>query len=65
MTLDGRVLAIPCPEVVSPGYSKVLKGEGMPVEGEEGVGDLRLRFKIAFPRHLSEDKKVALRKLLD
>jgi len=64
-TLDGRVLSLPCPEVVSPGYEKHIVGEGMPLSKQPGArGDLTIRFKILFPRYLPEEKKVKLRQLL-
>jgi DnaJ-class molecular chaperone len=64
-TLDGRTLSIPCNEVISPGYSKRVSGEGMPVTKSPGTrGDLVINFHIVFPSHLSEDKKSALRSIL-
>jgi len=64
-TLDGRVLSIPCNEVISPGYSKVIPGEGMPYSREPGKrGDLILRFKIIFPDYVSDQKKAELKRLL-
>jgi len=64
-TLDGRVLSVPCPEVVAPGYEKAVKGEGMPLsKAPDTRGDLIIRFTVIFPEYLSEDKKLALRKLL-
>lgn len=64
-TLDGRVLSIPCPEVVCPGYEKAIPGEGMPVSKKPGTrGKLVIRFSIVFPEYLSEDRKIQLRKLL-
>lgn len=61
--LDGRKLSLPCPEVVSPGYEKVIVGEGMPVK-KGGRGDLIIRFKILFPNFLDEGKKKVLRETL-
>jgi DnaJ-class molecular chaperone len=64
-TLDGRTLAIPCPEVVSPPYEKAIEGEGMPVSKRPGTkGNLVIRFKIAFPTYLSQEKKLVLRSML-
>ena len=64
-TLDGRVLSIPCPEVVSPGYERLVEAEGMPLSKKPGTrGDLVIRFTILFPEYLSEDKKTQLRKIL-
>ncbi len=63
-TLDGRVLSIPCPEVISPGYEKSIVGEGMPISKKVGArGDLVIRFTIIFPEYLSDDKKAQLRKI--
>ncbi|GMI06373.1 hypothetical protein TrRE_jg3156 [Triparma retinervis] len=61
--LDGRKLSLPCPEVVSPGYEKVIVGEGMPLK-KGGRGDLVIRFKILFPNFLDEGKKKVLRETL-
>lgn len=64
-TLDGRVLSIPCNEVISPGYQKVIPGEGMPYSREPGKrGNLILRFTIIFPDYISDQKKAELKKLL-
>lgn len=63
-TLDGRVLRLPCPEVVSPGYERRLAGEGMPISKTSGPrGDLLIRFKLVFPAFLPQASKVeALRR---
>ncbi|CAM9738049.1 unnamed protein product, partial [Pylaiella littoralis] len=64
-TLDGRVLRLPCPEVVSPGYERRLGGEGMPISKSPGSrGDLLIRFKLVFPAFLPQASKVILRRLL-
>uniref|UniRef100_A0A7S1CED9 J domain-containing protein n=1 Tax=Bicosoecida sp. CB-2014 TaxID=1486930 RepID=A0A7S1CED9_9STRA len=66
-TLDGRTLSIPCNEVISPGATKVVPGEGMPISKAAAAGtrgDLILKFTIVFPSHISEDKKRQLRTLL-
>ncbi|CAN0393826.1 unnamed protein product [Ectocarpus sp. 12 AP-2014] len=64
-TLDGRVLRLPCPEVVSPGYERRLEGEGMPISKNPGSrGDLLIRFKLVFPAFLPHASKVILRRLL-
>jgi DnaJ homolog subfamily B member 4 len=64
-TLDGRTLSIPVPEVVSPGYYKVIKGEGMPISKEPGKkGDLVIKFNVIFPSYIPDTKKAQLRALL-
>lgn len=64
-TLDGRTLTIPVTEVISPGYVKVVPGEGMPISKQPGKkGDLHVKFNVTFPSQLSEDKKRQLRAAL-
>ncbi len=63
-TLDGRVLSLAIPEVITPGYVKRVAGEGMPVKGGSGRGDLVLRFEVVFPGFVAEGKKAQLRALL-
>ncbi|MQL87477.1 hypothetical protein Taro_020022 [Colocasia esculenta] len=49
-TLDGRDLAIPVDDVVSPGYELVIAKEGMPIVKEPGRrGNLRIKFDVKFP----------------
>merc|ERR1719199_700474 len=56
-TLDGRVLSIPLPEVVSPEYTKTIEGEGMPSSKTGKKGSLVIKFKLIFPPFLGDDKK--------
>lgn len=64
-TLDGRSLSVPITEVVTPGGSKRVAGEGMPISKAPGSkGDLLLKFQVVFPSYLPEDKKRQLRALL-
>merc|ERR1719334_118439 len=49
-TLDGRLLNIPINDIISPGYEKVVPGEGMPISQNPNIrGDLVIRFDIEFP----------------
>ena len=61
--LDGRCLAIPITQVVSPGYTKTWPKEGMPMECGS-VGDLLIQFDIQFPATLTPAQKAALKKTL-
>ncbi|CAM9529315.1 unnamed protein product, partial [Chrysoparadoxa australica] len=65
-TLDARILSLPCPEVVYPGYEKRVAGEGMPhSKNPADRGDLVIsRFKLVFPQYIPDAKKVQLRRLL-
>ena len=64
-TLDGRTLSVPLTDIVAPGASKTVRGEGMPQSKAPGTrGDLIIKFEVVFPRALGEDKKRALRALL-
>jgi DnaJ family protein B protein 4 len=65
MTLDGRMLRIPINEIITPGYQKVVKGEGMPISKEPGTkGDLIIKFNIIFPKYLSAEQKQRLKEIL-
>eukprot|EP00249_Psilotum_nudum_P015977 c25605_g1_i2 orf=468-1424(-) len=64
-TLDGRLLTIPCSEVITPGYEKVVHKEGMPIAKETGKkGNLRIKFDIIFPSRLTSEQKVSVKRLL-
>ena len=64
-TLDGRTLSIPCNEVIRPNSHKVVRGEGMPLpKNPSQRGNLIVKFDIAFPSHISEDKRALLRRAL-
>ena len=73
-TLDGKTLSIPCPEVITPSSVKSVAGAGMPRTPGPGEpmgpladrqrGDLLIKFQIAFPGHLSQDKQLELKRLL-
>lgn len=64
-TLDNRTLSIPCNEIIKPGYTKRVRGEGMPISKSPGAkGDLIIKFDIVFPDYLSESKKKQLADIL-
>jgi len=64
-TLDGRRLNIPIREVVSPSSTKIISGEGMPLQKNPNQkGNLIIKFNIVFPRHLSEQQKAQIRSAL-
>lgn len=63
VTLDGRTLSVGCNEVISPGFSKTVAGEGMP--GRSGIkGNLKITFQITFPKSFSQGEKRQLSTLL-
>ena len=53
-----RSLTLVC--IVSPGYTKVVPGEGLPKESG-GFGDLVLEFDIVFPKSLRPEQKMLLK----
>ncbi|KAL9645074.1 hypothetical protein ABK040_004565 [Willaertia magna] len=64
-TLDDRILKIPVNEIVSPGYTKVVPNEGMPLsKNPEQKGDLIIKFNVQFPRYLSTTQKEQLKQIL-
>ena len=63
-TLDGRKLSVAVSDVVNPTYTKRVKGEGMPIIGGDGCGDLILDFNVVYPRSLDETQKEQIRSAL-
>eukprot|EP00696_Hemimastix_kukwesjijk_P015726 gnl/Hemi2/3955_TR1387_c0_g1_i1.p1 gnl/Hemi2/3955_TR1387_c0_g1~~gnl/Hemi2/3955_TR1387_c0_g1_i1.p1 ORF type:complete len:343 (+),score=98.10 gnl/Hemi2/3955_TR1387_c0_g1_i1:193-1221(+) len=60
-TLDSRRIRIPITDVISPGFLKVVAGEGMPISKQPGAkGDLIVKFNVQFPKHLSDNQKAGL-----
>jgi DnaJ homolog subfamily B member 13 len=61
-TLDGRLLDIPITDIVRPGYTRVIPGEGMPsVDDQKKKGNLIIEFEIEFPKSLNSDQKEYVR----
>eukprot|EP00873_Tetraselmis_striata_P008228 jgi/Tetstr1/428492/TSEL_018503.t1 len=60
--LDGRKLSIPVTDIVTPGYTLTIEGEGLPVPGVPGQrGKLHVVFDLLFPSALSETQRMLLR----
>lgn len=53
-TLDLRLLDVPVYDIVQDGSVKVISQEGMPKHVTGGRGDLRITFKIIYPRSLNK-----------
>ena len=52
-------------QVVGPDSVKVVRGQGMPISKRPSDrGDLKVRFKIDFPRSLSDTQKETVRRTL-
>jgi len=65
LTLDDRVVNIPINDIVHPGYTKDVAGEGMPLSGEPGKkGNLIIEFDIQFPQVMTPEKKHLIRRAL-
>lgn len=65
LTLDEREINVPVNDIVRPGYTKVVRGEGIPcVDDRDSFGDLVIHFDVIFPMKLSEEKKNAIKKIL-
>ncbi|XP_008331222.1 dnaJ homolog subfamily B member 13-like [Cynoglossus semilaevis] len=64
-TLDGRLLRIPINDIVHPSYTKVVTGEGMPLlHSPSQRGNLVITFDIDFPKKLSFEQKLLIKKAL-
>ena len=65
-TISGRVLSIPCPEVIAPESQKIIQGEGMTQkEPKNSKGDLIISFRIVFPRAIPRSTQNVLKDYLD
>lgn len=65
-TIDGRILTVPCPEVIHPEYRRTIKGQGLPYQSicndkresqtqrDNGRGNYIITFHIIFPTSLSK-----------
>ncbi|KAJ4788738.1 hypothetical protein LUZ62_039984 [Rhynchospora pubera] len=64
-TLDGRQLSIPVNSIIHLVYEEVVPREGMPIPREPSKkGNLRIKFNIKFPSHLTAEQKTGLKRLL-
>eukprot|EP00929_Paragymnodinium_shiwhaense_P115261 TRINITY_DN84009_c0_g1_i1.p1 TRINITY_DN84009_c0_g1~~TRINITY_DN84009_c0_g1_i1.p1 ORF type:complete len:367 (-),score=84.18 TRINITY_DN84009_c0_g1_i1:287-1300(-) len=64
-TLDNRILRVNVRDIVTPSYTKVIKGEGMPSSRDPtNKGDLIITFDVAYPQSLSSEQKDVLRDVL-
>merc|ERR1712232_1454917 len=64
-TLDNRILRVNVRDVVTPTYTKVVRGEGMPHSKEPGSrGDLIITFDIVYPMSLNEQQKEELKNVM-
>ena len=65
LTIDGRQIMIPINEIVTPGKTKVVSGEGMPLSNDPTTrGDLVIEFSIQFPTSLNMQQKQSLKQIL-
>ena len=64
ITLDGRQLLITMDEVINPKTVRKVVGEGMPILGSGGKGDLFVKFNIQFPEKIPQKAKELLQDLL-
>uniref|UniRef100_A0A7S1WB97 J domain-containing protein n=1 Tax=Alexandrium catenella TaxID=2925 RepID=A0A7S1WB97_ALECA len=64
-TLDNRILRVNVRDVVTPSYTKIVQGEGMPSSKTPGTkGDLIITFDVQYPRSIDESAKEQLKSLL-
>jgi DnaJ family protein B protein 13 len=64
-TLDNRLISIPVNDIVCPGYTKRVPGEGMPLSNSNQRGDLILAFNIEFPKYLTTEQKKLVNQALE
>lgn len=62
--LDGHVVPLKRHGVTQPGYVQTIKGEGMPVYGQNSFGDLYVEYTVVLPKEISPDMQRRLRAVL-
>lgn len=63
--IDGRPYRIDCADVITPETVKLVTGAGMPLVNSPGQrGDLIIKFRVAFPAFINDEKRTRLRELL-
>ena len=64
-TITGDLKNVVVSDVIKPGYTRTIHGEGMPLpKNSKRRGDLIVKFEINFPKHLSDQSKQLLRNAL-
>jgi len=64
-TLDNRTLRVNIRDVVTPTYTKIVQGEGMPKPKHPGErGDLVITFDVVYPRSIPTDAREKLKTLI-
>ena len=69
-TIDGKSIDVSVPHVISPKYTKIICGQGMPLSKSQNGsrGDLKIKFEIQFPGDdsvLSDAQKDEMRRILE
>ncbi|XP_029437428.1 dnaJ homolog subfamily B member 5 isoform X2 [Rhinatrema bivittatum] len=61
-TIDGRVIPLPCSDVIKPGTVKRLRGEGLPFpKVPTQRGDLIVEFQVRFPERIPMQSREVLK----
>lgn len=64
-TIDGRVIPLPCSDIIKPGTVKRLRGEGLPFpKVPTQRGDLIVEFKVRFPDRIAPQTRQILKQHL-
>lgn len=63
-TLDGRVLPVGVYNIVRPGYTQTVPGEGFPSAKTGKRGNLVIEFRVRYPAQLTEHQRQELRRVL-
>ncbi|KAH0627748.1 hypothetical protein JD844_008034 [Phrynosoma platyrhinos] len=64
-TVDGRVIPLPCNDIIKPGTVKRLRGEGLPFpKVPTQRGDLIVEFKVRFPDRIAPQTRQILKQHL-
>ncbi|KAF9223425.1 DnaJ-domain-containing protein [Gyrodon lividus] len=55
--LDGHIIEVDRTVVTQPGYVQTIEGEGMPVFGQSGHGNLYIEYNVVLPVELNSDMR--------
>lgn len=63
--LGGEKMDLSIDEIVHPGEEKIIEGQGMPTKDETKRGDLKLHFRVNFPKELTDDQRSDVLSILE
>lgn len=64
--LGGEAMSLEIDDVVSPGYERIIQGQGMPnPKDDDKRGDLKVKFLVEFPTQLTDQQRSDVCRILE